>query len=320
MTTFPIPILHHYPQSPFAEKVRLMLGYKQIAWRSVVIPMVSPKPDLTALTGGYRKSPVLQIGADIYCDTALIADVLEHLQPQPTLYPEPSKGLARTLAQWADTMLFWTSMAYNMQQRGLAQIFEHAAPGAALNFAQDRKALADNLPRLEPQDAAAAYKSYLRRLSDMLDDRPFLLGELPCIADFAAYHPLWFTRVRVSVLAGILDLTPAVLEWMDRMAAIGHGSMEKFTAREAIDLAAASAPALLNDDIFLNEHGLLLGSQVAISAETFGTEPSQGELVAATRMHYTLRRIDDRAGQMHVHFPRIGYRLAFANGDAGMSA
>lgn len=309
MTTPPSLIFHHYPSSPFSEKIRLMLGYKNIPWKSVVIPMVSPKPDLIALTGGYRKTPVLQIGADIYCDTALIADVLEHIQPLPTLYPEPSKGMARTLAQWGDTTLFWTSMAYNMQPRGIAQLFEHAPLEAAQAFARDRKAMSAGMVRQRPQDAAAAYRSYLRRLSDMLDDRPFMLGDMPCIADFAVYHPLWYTRVRTSVLAGLLDATPAVLDWMDRMAAIGHGSMEKFSASQAIEVAAASTPAILHDDVFQDEHGIALGSQVVISAETFGQEPTTGELVAATRMHYTLRRTDERAGLVHVHFPRIGYSL-----------
>jgi len=309
MTTPPSLIFHHYPSSPFSEKVRLMLGYKSLPWKSVVIPMVSPKPDLLALTGGYRKTPVLQIGADIYCDTALIADVLEHIQPLPTLYPEPSKGMARTLAQWGDTTLFWTSMAYNMQPRGVAQLFEHAPPEAAQAFALDRKAMSAGMARQRPQDAAAAYRSYLRRLSDMLDDRPFMLGDVPCITDFAVYHPLWFTRVRTSVLAGLFDATPAVLDWMDLMAAIGHGTMEKFSARQAIDVAAASTPASVHDDVFQDEHGIALGSQVLISAETFGQEPTQGELVAATRMHYTLRRHDERAGLVHVHFPRIGYSL-----------
>ena len=309
MTTPPSLIFHHYPSSPFSEKIRLMFGYKNIPWESVVIPRVSPKPDLTALTGGYRKTPVLQIGADIYCDTALIADVLEHIQPLPTLYPEPSKGMARTLAQWGDTTLFWTSMAYNMQPRGIAQLFEHAPPEAAQTFALDRKTMSAGMARQRPQDAAASYRSYLRRLSDMLDDRPFILGDMPCIADFSVYHPLWFTRVRTSVLAGLLDATPAVLDWMDRMAAIGHGAMEKFSARQAIEVAAASTPATLHDDVFQNEHGIALGIQVLISAETFGSEPTQGELVAATRMHYTLRRTDERAGSVHVHFPRIGYSL-----------
>ena len=309
MSTPPTLILHHYPTSPFSEKVRLMLGYKNLPWKSVVIPMVSPKPDVVALTGGYRKTPVLQIGADIYCDTALIADVLEHIQHLPTLYPEPSKGMARTLAQWADSTLFWTSMAFNMQPKGLAQIFDRAPPEAAKIFAEDRKAMSAGMARQRPQDAAAAYKSYLRRLSDMLDDRPFVLGDVPCITDFAMYHPLWFTRIRTSVLADILNATPAVLDWMDRMAAMGHGTMEKFTAQDAIAVAAASTPADLQGDIFQDEHGIALGSQVMISAENFGLEPTHGELVAATRMHYTLCRTDERAGRVHVHFPRIGYSL-----------
>lgn len=305
-------ILHHYPTSPFAEKTRLMLGYKGLAWKSVIIPIVMPKPDVLALTGGYRKTPVLQIGADIYCDTALIADVLEHIQPTPSLYPEPSKGMARMLAQWADTTLFWTAMAYNLQPAGLAQMFGNTPPEAVKAFREDRGAMASGMTRLRPADAAAAYKSYLRRLSDMLDDRPYLLGDQPCITDFAMAHPLWFTQHRTPALAGILGLTPAVGEWLARMTGIGHGQMEKFSAQEAIAVAAAHEPAALKDDVFQDEHSIPLGSRVTISAETFGPEPTEGELVAATRMHYTLRRTDERAGKVHVHFPRIGYALKAA--------
>ena len=302
-------ILHHYPTSPFAEKIRLVLGYKNIAWKSVIIPMIMPKPDVVALTGGYRKTPILQIGADIYCDTALICDVLEHLQPEPSLYPEPSKGMGRTLAQWADTTLFWTAMAYNFQPPGVAQVFANASPEAAKAFADDRQAMRQGMPRMPAADSAAAYKSYLRRMSDMLDDWPFLLGSLPSIADFAAYHPLWFTRTRTPAMAGILNATPAVLTWMDRMAAMGHANFEKFTAADAIAVAAAATPAALHDDIFQDEHGISLGSQVTINSENFGLEPTHGELVAATRMRYTLRRTDQRAGTVHVHFPRVGYIL-----------
>jgi glutathione S-transferase len=302
-------ILHHYPTSPFAEKIRLVLGHKNLAWKSVIIPMIMPKPDVLALTGGYRKTPILQIGADIYCDTALICDVLEHLQPDPSLYPEPSKGMGRTLAQWADTTLFWTAMAYNFQPPGVAQVFANAPPEAAKAFADDRQAMRQGMPRMPAADAAAAYKSYLRRMSDMLDDWPFLLGSLPSIADFAAYHPLWVTRTRTPAMAGILNATPAVLTWMDRMATMGHAHFEKFSAADAIAVAAASTPAPLQDDIFQDEHGISLGSQVTINSENFGLEPTQGELVAATRMHYTLRRTDQRAGTVHVHFPRVGYIL-----------
>ena len=302
-------ILHHYPTSPFAEKIRLILSYKKLAWKSVIIPMIVPKPDVVTLTGGYRKTPILQIGADIYCDTALICDVLEHLQPDPSLYPEPSKGMGRTLAQWADTTLFWTAMAYNFQPAGTAQVFAGAPPEAAKAFAEDRQAMRQGMPRMPAADATAAYKSYLRRMSDMLDDWPFLLGALPSIADFAAYHPLWFTRTRTPAMAGVLNATPAVLTWMDRMADMGQTSFEKFSAADAIAVAAASVPAALGGDTFQDEHGIALGSQVTIRSENFGLEPTAGELVAATRMHYTLRRTDERAGTVHVHFPRIGYIL-----------
>ena len=302
-------ILHHYPTSPFSEKIRLILGYKQLAWKSVIIPSIMPKPDVVALTGGYRKTPFLQVGADIYCDTALICDVLEHRQPAPTLYPDHQKGLARTLAQWADTTLFWAAMAYNLSPKGAAAMFAGAPPEVAKAFAADRGAMSTGMTRLRPGDATAAYKSYLRRLANMLDDHPFLLGDAPTVADFAAYHPLWFSRVRNPVMGDILQATPGVLGWMDRIAALGHGRMDKFESTDAIAVAAASQPVALGDEPFQDEHGIALGSRVSIAAETFGTETTEGELVAATRMHYTLRRTDERAGTVHVHFPRIGYVL-----------
>ena len=207
-------ILHHYPTSPFAEKARLLLGYKKLAWKSVIIPQIQPKPDVVALTGGYRKTPILQIGADIYCDTALICDVLEHLAPAPAIYPAQGKGLARTVAQWADSTLFWTAMAYNFQPKGAADVFAGAPADVGKAFADDRKAMSVNMTRLRPLDAIAAYKSYLRRISDMLEGQPFVMGDAPTVADFSLYHPLWFTRVRTPSLADILTHTPAVLEWM----------------------------------------------------------------------------------------------------------
>src|SRR6202050_5812662 len=99
------PLLHHYAMSPFAEKIRTLLGFKRIAWTSVLIPSIMPKPALTALTGGYRKTPVLQLGADIYCDTALISRVLEELAPEPSIYPAASAGPWAGAGQRGDSTL-----------------------------------------------------------------------------------------------------------------------------------------------------------------------------------------------------------------------
>ncbi|MEK7345583.1 MAG: glutathione S-transferase family protein [Pseudomonadota bacterium] len=302
-------ILHHYPTSPFAEKIRLILGYKQLAWQSVFIPMIMPKPDLTALTGGYRRTPVLQIGADIYCDTALICDVLEHLAPTPALYPDAVKGAARIVSQWADGALFTAAMAYNFQPAGVAQVFAGAPAEAVQAFVADRAAMRSGGTRMSSVDAGATYKSYLRRIANMLHGQDFLFGEQPCVADFAVVHPLWFTQERTPALAGIFDATPEVKTWMARMKAMGHGTPSKFSAAQALDVARNATPAALHDDTFQDEHGIALGSQVAIAADNFGLEPTEGELIAATRTRYTLRRSDARAGSVHVHFPRVGFTL-----------
>ena len=303
-------ILHHYATSPFSEKVRLVLGYKKLAWKSVFIPSIMPKPDVLALTGGYRRTPFMQIGSDIYCDSALICDALEHLQPSPTIYPAASKGVARILAQWADSTLFWAAMGYNLQPKGVAAMFAGAPPEVAQAFGADRAAMRVGMSRLPAPDATAAYKSYLRRIANMLDGQDFLLGSAPCVADFAVYHPLWFSRTRVPLMADILNATPGVLAWMDRMAAIGHGSEEKMTSAQAIAVCAATPGAsVLKDSTFQDEHGIALGSQVSITAESFGPEATQGELLAATRTHYSLRRVDERAGVVQVHFPRVGFVL-----------
>lgn len=311
-------ILHHYETSPFSEKIRLILGHKKLAWKSVYIPRIMPKPDVTALTGGYRKTPVLQVGADIYCDSALICDVLEHVQPEPTLYPAHLKGVSRIFAQWADSALFWAAMAYNLQPRGAAQVFADAPPDAAKAFGEDRKAMAVSMTRLRPADATSAYRSYLRRIAHMADEHDFLFGIEPCVADFAAYHPLWFTRTQVPVLAEILSVTPSIGEWMDRMNAMGRGLPEKFSPADAVEVAGKAEPRppgdnLLIDSAFQDDHGIPLGSRVAVTSESFGPEPTEGELIAATRTHYTLRRTDPRAGTVHVHFPRIGYVLKKAD-------
>ncbi len=302
-------ILHHYPNSPFAEKVRLILGYKGLAWKSVFIPMIMPKPDLTALTGGYRKTPVLQIGADIYCDTALICEVLEQRAPAPTLYPEGQDGLARILAQWADSALFTAAMAWNFQPAGVAQVFAGVPADGVQAFVADRAAMRGGAPRMASADAAGAYKSYLQRLSSMLKGRDFLLGAQPCVADFAAYHPLWFTLERTPALAGILDATPELKVWMAHMKAIGHGTPGRCSAEEALQVARSSVPAAVQGEAFEDEHGIAPGHTVRIAADHFGLEPTEGELVAATPSRYTLRRSDARAGTLHVHFPRLGFTL-----------
>jgi hypothetical protein len=124
-------ILHHFDLSPFAEKVRVGLGLKQAAWKSVDIPIIMPKPDLMPLTGGYRKTPVMQVGADIYCDTQLIMLELERRLPSPPFLLKGREGEARAITMWIDRNMYAPAVWMVMSQIDVAGKF-----GAG--FARDR--------------------------------------------------------------------------------------------------------------------------------------------------------------------------------------
>ena len=300
-------ILHHYPTSPFSEKVRLVLGAKGLAWRSVRIPVIMPKPDVVTLTGGYRKTPFLQIGADIYCDTALICRVLDRLQPEPPLYPTQTAGTAQLLAQWADSTLFWTAAPYALQPAGFQSVFGDTPPEAIKAFAADRAAFGPQSRRHTLADAGNALQHYLGWLESQLEgDHAFMVGGQLSIADFAVYHPLWFISLAPEV-ARILEPFPKLLAWLARMRALGHGTTTKMTSTEAIEVAATTDDhAAVSVEPGL---GFELDQRVTIVASDYGHDPSAGTLVGLTRDSVTIERLDDRAGLVQVHFPRLGFQI-----------
>lgn len=299
-------ILHHYDMSPFAEKARLMLGFKQLPWRSVQIPPVMPKPDVVALTGGYRKTPVLQIGADMYCDTALIARVLEQIQPEPTLYPAAAP-LAPLLAQWADGTLFGAAVSWAMQPAGVSAVLGEQPPEVLKVFATDRAAMRGSAPRLTLADGTVQLKAHLAALNAQLaQGGPWLFGALPCIADFSVGHCLWFIRLARPV-AHLLDGYPAIVPWLDRLLAIGHHQRSEMSSTEAISVAAGAAghaPVAVAPGL-----GFDTGQAVSVFATDYGSDPVAGTLVGLTPQSVTLRRTDPRAGTVHVHFPRFGFQI-----------
>lgn len=309
MVFMPDIIFHHYPTSPFSEKIRLIFGLKKLAWKSVVVPVIMPKPDLVALTGGYRRTPVMQIDADIYCDTALIADALEQIAPAPSLYPESIAGLARTFAHWADTALFWTAITYSFQPDGVKSMFGHLSAEQLKAFGTDRAAMRANSPRITVPDATGQLIEFLRRLENMLaDGKPYLLGEEPTIADFSTYHAIWYVR-RATAVAGMLDAVPKVLAWSDRVAAIGHHQSDQMSAEQAIAIARNSTPVATEGLPFIDRHGMAFGERVAVMPSDYALDPVEGELVLSTDNEFAVRRNDDRAGTVVVHFPRLGFQL-----------
>ncbi len=300
-------VLHHYPTSPFSEKVRLVLGMKKLAWRSVHVPVMMPKPDVVALTGGYRRTPFLQIDADIYCDSALMCRVIDRLHPDPPLYPAAIAGVAEIVAQWADTALFWSAVPYTMQPAGIAHIFARMPPEAVKAFGADRAAMSPSVRRAPTADSGAALVAYLGRLESMLaDDRPYLLGEAASIADFSATQSIWFLR-RAPPVAAILAGVPKVVRWHERVAGFGQGESTPMGSDEAIALAARSsgfaAAAVASGQPFA------AGDAVRIAAADYAHDEILGTVVGLDDEEVVVERRDPRAGTVRVHFPRIGFHI-----------
>ncbi|MFK3796517.1 glutathione S-transferase N-terminal domain-containing protein [Pseudomonas sp. NPDC088444] len=303
-------ILHHYPTSLFSEKARLMLGFKGLSWRSVIIPPIMPKPDVVALTGGYRKTPVLQVGADIYCDTALIARRLEAQKASPTFYPEGQSFIADSLASWADSVLFLHSVSLVFQPASLALRFAKLPPEAVKAFVADRASFFEggSATRVPLEQAQHQWPTLMSRLETQLErNGDFLLGD-PSIADFSVAHTLWFLK-QTPVTAPLVDDYPAVLAWYQRVIGFGHGAASELNSADAVDIARQATPAPLPDEILVDPNGFEAGQQVSVSAVDYGVNPVQGELVFNGREEIILRREDERAGEVHVHFPRVGFRI-----------
>ncbi len=299
-------ILHHYGFSNYSEKARLALGYKGLAWLGVTIPPVAPKPGLTPLTGGYRRTPVLQVGADIYCDTRLILMELERRFPAPTLYPEDLTAEANMIAHWAESQ-FFRPMSLYVSGSNLDVL--------PRDLQADRSRMrglpepSDETVRRAAQRSAPAVRLQMRWIEQLLSDgRSWVAGMKVSIADLAVYHALWFMTARTDRLSFELDDCVHTREWMARVAAFGNGTITEITSQEALDTADASLPAdLLPSDPFAEDPAI--GSCIRVRADDYGRDPVEGKLVQIDRKRLTLLREDPSVGMITVHFPRLGYDI-----------
>jgi glutathione S-transferase len=300
------PILHHFDGSPYAEKVRVLFGLKGIAWRSVQVPMVMPKPDLTALTGGYRKTPVLQVGADVYCDTSCIAQELETRFPEPTLFPDGARGLAVALAPWADR--FFEAGA------GLAMSLNEQLPAELVRDRReffshmDFSRFVERTPHMFAQLLAHA-----ALVEDQLaDGRAYLSGARAGLVDATAYAVIWMARGYIAPAGAMFAPFTRMAAWESRVREAGHGRRTDLDAGAALAEARRSRAAPGRGVAAGDPSGLRAGERVCVTPDDYGKVPVVGDLETLDARGVSIRRRDERAGEVVVHFPRIGYVVAAA--------
>ncbi|MFK3707371.1 glutathione S-transferase [Raoultella sp. BIGb0138] len=300
-------ILHHFDASPFAEKVRLVFGLKNLIWQSVQAELIMPKPKLTALTGGYRKTPVMQIGADIYCDSRLIVAELEKRFPTPTIFPGGSQGLALALACWSDRDL-------HIASSGLAIGSNiHQFPAALM---RDRQAYFRGFMDVEKLESDIPYlttqlRAHIHRVEQQISDgRHFLLGDEPGLADFHAYVEIKTALAHVPHAESLCGQFPHLSAWMVRVQSIGNGQRSEITSDDAHAVARRATPMPERFVDPTDALGFIEGETVTITPDDYGREPVTGRLVTLTINEVAIERQDPFAGTVVVHFPRLDFRIS----------
>jgi glutathione S-transferase len=302
-TAYPI-ILHHFEKSPFSEKIRVIFGLKNIDWTSVLISRIMPRPDLMPLTGGYRRTPVMQIGADIYCDTQCIIRELERRFPQPTLFPRGYEGLGWASAMWTDRSFF---------QNTVNLVFGSLADQVPADFIADREtlrgakfdvaAMTAAIPQMRDQ-----FRAHVQWIDAQLaDGRGWMYGEAASLCDVNAYMNIWYVRAHLPNADAMLAEFPGVRAWEARMRAVGHGRSNEISTAAALDIAASATPQTAELADANDPNGRKPGDRVEVAPDDYGKIKVPGEIVALSAQHIAIRRHDPRAGEVVVHFPRAGF-------------
>ena len=299
-------ILHQYVNSPFSEKIRKIFAHKKISWRSVEQPVIMPKPKLVPLTGGYRRIPVLQIGADVWSDTGIVIRKIDELCPEPTIYPSGLTAAAETMNQWADRRMFWSTTPV---------IFEKLAGVVPKEFMEDRAKMMQGANLGEIARSAPDARNQLLAFLDILDRQlaghSFLLGDSFSLADAACFHPVWFLRAEPNAF-GLAQRFANLMRWFERIEAMGVGDARPMDPDEALTIARESTPATRENIDDSDPNKLKAGTKVSVTPDDYAFDPVTGRVVVSTIHEIAIEREDPELGKIVNHFPKIGFRIAAA--------
>jgi glutathione S-transferase len=195
-------ILHHYQLSPYSEKIRLALGLKGLSWRSVDVPVWTPRPKLTPMTGGYRRIPILQIGAEFYCDTLLILRLLEDQGGPNKLYPPGQEGMVKAFCWWIEKSSFMNAVCLtigNMAGKLPQELLDERKPFFGVDL---------DPCLLEPKRGTFVQRvnAHMHWLGEILaDGRKFIFGDKPTAA--SGRRPVFCAVgvARIERLQGMID-------------------------------------------------------------------------------------------------------------------
>ena len=297
-------IFHHYPPSPVAEKVRSAFGMKGLSWASVEIPRLPPKPLLMPLTGGYRRTPVAQIGADIYGDSQTIFRLLDEISDGPKLVSPYSM----TMASWCESVLFALA---------LRVVLTSAMDSAPPEFISDRGSLYFEKGWTKEQMKAdfPTFVSQLQAGLSLLEGQAmqngtYLGGEAPDQTDANMHYLIWFIKGRWDEGASFLAQFPKLLDIEERLTALGTGTSHEMSGEEALEIARTHTPQSPTGIFCANRENLAVGDKVMVRQASDSADPDIiGHLRMLDDTRVSLDLVHDLVGHTALHLPVLGYKI-----------
>ncbi len=294
-------ILHHYAFSPYSEKLRAMLAYSELGWASVIHKEAPPRKELEVLTGGYKRIPVAQIGADIFCDSNIIAAEIAELSGKPELDLYQASQEVKDFVEHVEGKIFFAGVLGAGSSKLRKKVLKQMSLWDLAKFLIDRVNMgrtATTSNMIKPGRARGILLEHLQDMEQRIE-QDFLFGPKPCIADFAAYHSLWFVK-DVGECGFIRDF-PKVCAWMERLQSLGEVRGLEMSAKEALAEAKANEPRPLK--LSLNSDKI-----VSIGPADYRHSQTEGYLRFDDDNRWVVERSHHKVGNVHVHFPKKNYK------------
>ena len=300
----PTLILHQYDISPFSQKAQKMMGLKELSWQSVEMPMIAPKPDVEALTGGYRGTPVLQIGRDVFIDNWMIARALDEFDASGTAIN--AQGGLREAALYAWGERLFTPLLH-------AALAAYQSEWDA-DFLADRKRVFpdvdfDTLDVSDP-DRRSQVRAYLGTVEAQLGlDQDFLGGAQADSCDIHVWGMVWMIHSALPALMPIVETFPRLTDWYERVSALGTGDREDVKIDVAWQSLKDGLARPLPDTPDQEPLAPWVGEAVDISAGSADRGSASGRLLAVDHEQVVLGVEPISGEDVQVWFPRFGYHL-----------
>ena len=266
--------------------------------------MIAPKPDVEALTGGYRGTPVLQIGRDVFIDNWMIARALDEFDSNGSAIN--AQGGLREAALYAWGERLFTPLLH-------AALAAYQSEWDA-DFLADRKQVFPDVDfdtlAADDLDRRSQVRSYLGTVESQLGlGQDFLGGAQPDGWDIHVWGMVWMIYSALPALMPIVGTLPRLTDWYERMSALGTGDREDVeidVAWQALkDGPARSLPKTSAQEPLAQ----WVGEAVDISAGSADRGSASGRLLAVDQEQVVLGVEPISGESAQVWFPRFGYHL-----------